>query len=454
MSLHRLAIIVLAAGKGTRMRSDLPKVLHKLAGQSLLQHVLGTCAALTPERIVVVVGPNMPAVEAAARPHAVALQAEQRGTGHAVGAARPALADGAFEDVLIVYGDTPLITPETLQRMIAERRSSGAAAVVLGMRVARPNAYGRLMLDSDGNLAEIVEAAEATPDQLAVTLCNSGVMAVDGAVLFDLIGRISADNAKGEYYLTDLIGLARRDGRIARVIEAPEEELAGVDSRALQAAAEAVLQQRLRRRAMEGGATLVDPGSVFLCADTVLGRDVVIGPSVVFGPGVTIEDGVEIKPFCHIEGAIIRQGAIIGPFARLRPDSEVGAGAHVGNFVELKNAWLGAAAKANHLAYLGDTEIGARSNIGAGAITCNYDGYFKYRTVIGEDVFVGTNTSLVAPVTLGKGASTAAGSVITHDVEPDAFAIGRARQTDKPGYAARFRDEKRRAKEAARDKKE
>ncbi len=454
MSPNRLAIIVLAAGKGTRMRSDIPKVMHKLAGQPLLQHVLAICAALAPDRIVVVVGPGMPTVEAAAKPHAVALQAEQKGTGHAVGAAQAALADSAFEDVLIVYGDTPLITVATLQAMLAERRERNAAAVVLGMRVARPNAYGRLMLDAEGNLAEIVEAAEATPDQLAVTLCNSGVMAVDGAVLFDLIGRISNANAKGEYYLTDLIGLARSDGRIARVIEAPEEELAGVDSRALQATAEAILQGRLRQRAMASGATLTDPGSVFLCADTVLGRDVVIGPNVVFGPGVTIEDGVEIKPFCHIEGTIIRRGALIGPFARLRPTSEVGAGAHVGNFVELKNAWLGEAAKANHLAYLGDTEIGARSNIGAGAITCNYDGYFKYRTVIGEDVFIGTNTSLVAPLTLGKGASTAAGSVITHDVEADAFAIGRARQTDKPGYAARFRDERRRAKAAAAGKKE
>jgi len=462
MSKHSLAIIVLAAGKGTRMRSEHPKVMHKLAGQPMLRHVLDSCERLDPARIVVVVGPDMQAVEAAARPHGVALQAEQRGTGHAVGAAKAALGDARYDDVLVVYGDTALITAETLQHLIDERRRSGAAVAVLGIPIVTANAYGRFVRDEAGNLLEIVEVAEANPEQLAITLCNCGVMAVDGAILFDLIARLSADNAKGEYYLTDLVALARADGRIARAVEVLVEDLAGldprpllgIDSRGLQAGAEAILQRRLRLSAMAEGVTLTDPASVFLCADTALGRDVVIGPNVVFGPGVTVEDGVEIKPFCHIEGALIRSGAIIGPFARLRPDSEVGEQAHVGNFVELKNARLGAGAKANHLAYLGDTEIGARSNIGAGAITCNYDGFFKYRTVIGADVFIGTNTSLVAPVTLGDGASTAAGSVITHDVAPDAFAIGRARQTDKPGYAARFRDIKRRAKAAARSDKE
>ncbi|MEA2753908.1 MAG: bifunctional UDP-N-acetylglucosamine pyrophosphorylase / glucosamine-phosphate N-acetyltransferase, partial [Aliidongia sp.] len=436
------------AGKGTRMRSDIPKVMHKLAGQPLLRHVIETCERLDPARIVVVAGPGMSSVEAAARPHGVALQTEQRGTGHAVAAARPALEGTTFGEVLIAYGDTPLITPETLSLLLEERRRSAAAVAVLGMRVEPPNAYGRLVLDAAGNLVEIVEAAEATAEQRAITLCNSGVMAVDGAVLFELIAGLSDKNAKGEYYLTDLVGLARRSGRIARVVEASAEELAGVDSRALLAAAETIAQRRLRDRVMAGGATLTDPASVFLCADTRLGRDVVIGPNVVFGPGVTVEDRVEIKPFCHIEGALIRSGAIIGPFARLRPDSEVGTDAHIGNFVELKNARLGPGAKANHLAYLGDTEIGAKSNIGAGTITCNYDGFFKHRTVIGADVFIGTNTSLVAPVTIGDGASTAAGSVITHDVGPDALAIGRARQADKPGHAARFRDMKRRAKAA------
>jgi bifunctional UDP-N-acetylglucosamine pyrophosphorylase/glucosamine-1-phosphate N-acetyltransferase len=422
--------------------------MHKLAGQPLLRHVIETCERLDPARIVVVAGPGMSSVEAAAHPHGVALQTEQRGTGHAVAAARTALEGHTFDDVLIAYGDTPLITPETLSLLLEERRRSAAAVAVLGMRVEPPNAYGRLVLDAAGNLVEIVEAAEATAEQRAITLCNSGVMAVDGAVLFELIAGLSDKNAKGEYYLTDLVGLARRSGRIARVVEASAEELAGVDSRALLAAAETIAQRRLRDRVMAGGATLTDPASVFLCADTRLGRDVVIGPNVVFGPGVTVEDRVEIKPFCHIEGALIRSGAIIGPFARLRPDSEVGTDAHIGNFVELKNARLGPGAKANHLAYLGDTEIGAKSNIGAGTITCNYDGFFKHRTVIGADVFIGTNTSLVAPVTIGDGASTAAGSVITHDVGPDALAIGRARQADKPGHAARFRDMKRRAKAA------
>ena len=457
MPQQSLAIVVLAAGKGTRMRSDRPKVMHELAGRPMLRHVLDSCESLDPDRIVVVVGPDMPTVEAAVRPHAVALQAEQKGTGHAVAAARPALADRAFDDVLVVYGDTALLTAETLRALLEERRRSHAAVAVLGIPVERPNAYGRLVRDASGNLADIVEAAEATPEQLAITLCNCGVMAVDGALLFDLVARLSADNAKGEYYLTDLVRLARQDGRIARAVAAPVEELGGldprpllgIDSRELQAGGEAILQQRLRRRALDAGVTLVDPATVFLSADTGFGRDVVIGPNVVFGPGVTIEDGVEIKPFCHIEGAVIRRGAVIGPFARLRPDSDIGAEAHVGNFVELKNAVLGPGAKANHLAYLGDTEIGARSNIGAGAITCNYDGFFKHRTIIGAEVFIATNTSLVAPVTIGDRASTAAGSVITRDVAPDALAIGRARQIDKPGFAATYREQKRRAKAAA-----
>jgi bifunctional UDP-N-acetylglucosamine pyrophosphorylase/glucosamine-1-phosphate N-acetyltransferase len=448
MSRPSLAIIILAAGKGTRMRSDTPKVMHKLASQPMLRHVLETCERLDPTRIVVVAAPGMASVEAAALPHRVALQTEQRGTGHAVGCARPALDDVRFDDVLVAYGDTPLITPQTFARLLEERRRSGAAVAVLGMRVDAPNAYGRLVLDGAGNLAEIVEAAEARPEQLAITLCNSGVMAVDGAVLFDLIAGISDQNTKGEYYLTDLVGLARRSGRIARMVEAPAEELAGVDSRALLAAAEAIVQQRLRARAMEGGVTLTDPSSVFLCLDTRLGRDVVIGPNVVFGLGVTIEDRVEIKPFCHVEGTVIRSGAVIGPFARLRPDSEVGAGGHIGNFVELKNTRLGPGAKANHLAYLGDTAIGARSNIGAGTITCNYDGFSKHHTEIGTDVFIGSNTSLVAPVTIGDGAITAAGSAITRDVASDALAIGRAPQTEKPGHATRFRDIRRRAKAA------
>jgi len=437
--MKRLAVVILAAGKGTRMKSDLPKVMHEIAGKPMLRHVIDTCARLTPEHVVVVAGPNMPTVEAAAAPHALAHQLDQRGTGHAVGSARAAFGVTPFEDVLVVYGDTPLITAETLSRMVEERRRTGAAVVVLGMRVAPPNGYGRLVLDASGNLDAIVEEIEAPPDIWALDLCNSGVMVIDGAILFDLIGRITDDNRKREFYLTDIIRIARGDGRIARAIEASGEELLGVDSRGDQAKAEAILQQRLRAAAMAGGATLTDPGSVFLAADTVLGRDVVIGPNVIFGAGVTVGDRVQIKSFSHIEGAKIGAGAIIGPFARLRPGSVLAEDVHIGNFVELKNAEVGRGAKANHLTYLGDVTVGAGSNIGAGTITVNYDGFGKYRTEIGERAFIGSNSSLVAPVRIGDGAMTAAGSVVTSDVAADAIAIGRARQVDKPGRAAEFR---------------
>ena len=437
--MKRLAVVILAAGKGTRMKSDLPKVMHEIAGKPMLRHVIDTCARLTPDNVVVVAGPEMPAVEAAAAPHALAYQLEQRGTGHAVGCARAAFGDRKFDEVLVVYGDTPLITAETLGRMVEERRTSDAAVVVLGMRVASPNAYGRLVLDAAGDLDAIVEAAEASPEILTLDLCNSGVMVIDGAVLFGLIDRIGSDNSKGEFYLTDIVGLARADGRRARVVEAPVEELVGVNSRADLAVAEAILQQRLRAAAMAGGTTLVDPASVFLAADTVLGRDVVIQPNVVFGAGVSLGDRVQIKAFSHIEGARIGAGAIIGPFARIRPGSVLAEDVHVGNFVELKNAQVGQGAKANHLTYLGDVTVGAGSNIGAGTITVNYDGFGKYRTEIGDGAFIGSHSSLVAPVRIGDGAMTAAGSVITSDVAADAIAIARARQVDKPGRAAEFR---------------
>ena len=439
MSRNRLAVMILAAGKGTRMKSALPKVMHEIAGKPMLRHVIDTCGRLEPDRMVVVAGPDMPSVETAAAPHAIAHQVEQRGTGHAVGAARAALGERRFDAVLVVYGDTPLITAETLSRMVAERQRTDAAVVVLGMRVAPPNAYGRLVLDAAGNLDAIVEAAEASPEILGLDLCNSGVMVIDGAALFDLVDRIKDDNSKGEFYLTDIVGIARGDGRRARVVEAPVDELVGVNSRADLAAAEAILQQRLRAAAMAGGATLVDPASVFLAADTVLGRDVVIGPHVVFGAGVTVGDRVQIKSFSHIEGARIGAGAVIGPFARLRPGTELAEDVHIGNFVELKNTQVGRGAKANHLTYLGDATVGAGSNIGAGSITVNYDGFGKYRTEIGARAFIGSNSSLVAPVRIGDGAMTAAGSVVTRDVEADAIAIGRARQVDKPGHAAAFR---------------
>jgi bifunctional UDP-N-acetylglucosamine pyrophosphorylase/glucosamine-1-phosphate N-acetyltransferase len=434
-----LAIVILAAGKGTRMRSHLPKVMHELAGQPMLKYVIRAAEALLPQHLAVVVGPDMARVAAAAEPYSSVVQSDRLGTGHAVAAALPLLTKWRAESVLVLYGDTPLITPETLARLVEERRRTGAAVAVLGMQVTAPNSYGRLVLDGEGNLARIVETAEAGAAERAITLCNSGVMAIDGSILAGLLGRLGRDNAKGEYYLTQIVALARSDGRIARVVEAPEEELAGIDSRAGLAAAESVLQARLRAAAMDGGATLIDPATVWFSADTRVGRDVVIGPSAFFGPGVTIEDAAEIKAFCHIEGAVIRQGAIVGPFARLRPGTEIGPAAHVGNFVELKNAQLGPGAKANHLSYLGDAEIGAGSNVGAGTITCNYDGFTKSRTVIGRGVFIGSDTALVAPVTIGDGAMTGAGSVITADVAADATVIARSRQVALPGHAARFR---------------
>jgi len=441
----RLAIVILAAGKGTRMQSSLPKVMHSLAQRPMLSHVIAAAESLRPEQIVVVVGPDMPSVVAAAAPHPTVLQSGQRGTGDAVRTALPAL--DRPSDVLVLYGDTPLVEPDTLRRMLEERRRHSAAVVVLGMRVTPPVSYGRLVLDRDGNLAEIIEAAEASPDILALDLCNSGVMAIDGAALPGLVERLTPSPVKDEFYLTDIVALARQDGRIARVIEAPASELAGVDSRAGLAAAEAALQAKLRAKALVAGVTMTDPSTVWFSADTKLGRDVTIEPNVVFGPGVTIEDGVAIKSFCHIEGALIRAGSIVGPFARLRPGSAIGPDAHVGNFVELKNAVLGQGAKANHLTYLGDATIGAGSNIGAGTITCNYDGFFKCRTEIGSNVFIGSNSALVAPLSVGDGALIAAGSTITRDVPADAIVVARGEQIEKPGQAARFRAMKRRQKD-------
>ena len=433
-----LAVCVLAAGKGTRMRSELPKVMHRLAGVPLLAHVLETAETLEPARIVVVVGPGMLTVEAQAYPHAVARQERQLGTGDAVRAALPALSDLGSGILLVLYGDTPLVTPETLRRLLSCVQE-GAAAAVLGMRVAPPNPYGRLVTDAGGGLLEIVEASEADETTAAITLCNSGVMALDSERAQVLLPRLQPANSKGEYYLTDIVRLARAEGGRVSVVEAPAEELAGINNRVELAAAESVLQRRLRERAMIAGVTLSDPQTVHLAADTKLGRDVVIGQHVVFGPGVTVEDGVEIKPFSHIEGGRLRRNAIVGPFARIRPGSDVGEAAHVGNFVELKNTSLAAGAKANHLTYLGDAAVGARTNVGAGTITCNYDGFAKHRTTIGADVFIGSDTALVAPVTIGDGAMIAAGSTITEDVSADATAIARGRQIEKPGHAAAFR---------------
>jgi bifunctional UDP-N-acetylglucosamine pyrophosphorylase/glucosamine-1-phosphate N-acetyltransferase len=417
----------------------LPKVLHRIAGRSMVGHVLDNLAALNPAKTAVVIAPGMDSVAKEVAPHPTVIQAEQLGTGDAVKAARSAIGK-VGGTVLVLFGDSPFVTPETMSRLVARREAADRpAVVVLGMRPQDPTGYGRLVTDAAGNLSAIVEHRDATEAQRGIGLCNSGVMAIDGAVLWDLVDAIGNANAKSEYYLTDVVAIARGKGRSAAVVEAPFRELIGVNSRAELAAAEAIFQHQLRERAFESGVTMTDPTTVFLCADTRLGQDVTIGPNVVFGPGVTVAENVEIRAFCHIEGAAIESGAIIGPYARLRPGSRIGAEAHVGNFVETKNAVLGKGAKANHLTYLGDAEVGAKSNIGAGTITCNYDGHFKTKTTIGENVFIGSNSALVAPVTIGENAIVAAGSVITRDVAADAMAVARGSQVDKPGWAAKFR---------------
>jgi len=454
MTNRNTAIVVLAAGLGTRMKSAKPKVMHPLAGRPMISHLMGTLETLSPERIIVVIGEEMDSVAAAVTPHPTAIQHERLGTGHAVMAAREALA-GFDGDVLVVYGDTPLISAQTLDRMLEVRRSAPhSAVVVLGFRPDDPGAYGRLILDADRGLATIVEVRDANADELAVNLCNSGVMAIDGARLPDLLDGLRNDNVKGEYYLTDIIGLARADGLPCAVVEGEEAELLGINSRADLALAESVVQDKLRAAAMAGGATLVDPGSVFFCDDTVVGRDVTIGPNVVFGPGATIGDDVEIRAFCHIEGATVDAGALIGPFARLRPGARIDVDAHVGNFVEIKNTSVEPGAKVNHLTYIGDARVGAKANVGAGTITCNYDGFFKSHTDIGAGAFIGSNTSLVAPVAVGDGATVGAGSVISRDVPADALAVTRGPLTEKAGWAKRFRDRRGAEKAAAQKKKD
>jgi bifunctional UDP-N-acetylglucosamine pyrophosphorylase/glucosamine-1-phosphate N-acetyltransferase len=441
-----LAAVLLAAGKGTRMKSRLPKVLHPIAGRPMIGHVLASLAPLAAEPTVVVVAPDMDKVAAAVAPHRTAVQERQLGTGHAVLAARGALGEGT-DDLLILYGDTPFISTATLCRLVERRRQSDApAVVVLGMRPSDPAEYGRLVVDGSGRLEAIVEFADADETLRRQGLCNSGVMAVDGRRIWDLLVRLGCDNAKGEYYLTDIVRLAHADGLGAVALEAPADELLGVNSRAELAAAEAAMQKRLRHHAMEEGATLIDPSTVWLSFDTRLGRDVTVGPNVFFGPGVEVADGAEIRGFSHLEGAKVGEGAVIGPFARLRPGSVIGEKAKVGNFVETKNLRLAAGAKANHLAYLGDATVGEGANVGAGTITCNYDGYGKYETIIGAGAFIGTNSSLVAPVTIGPGAIVAAGSVVTEDVAADALAIARARQEQKPGWAILFRQMKQKLK--------
>lgn len=447
-----LACIILAAGKGTRMKSDRPKVLHKVAGRSMVAHVVAAASLLAPEKIVAVIGPGMESVAAEVAPHATVVQENQRGTGDAVMAAR-ALLEGFDGDVLVAYGDTPLVTAKTLGAMVqARREASDPAVVVLGMRPAVPGAYGRLILGADGGLDAIVEYLDATEEQRAVTLCNAGLMAFDGARLFGLLDSIGSDNAKGEYYLTDAVAVARAAGHACRVVEAPADEVVGVNSRAELAEVELIMQRRLRTAAMAAGATLADPDTVYFSHDTRLGRDVLVGQNVVFGLGVDVADRVEIKPFCHLEEVTVSPGAIIGPFARLRPGAEIGPDAHIGNFVEIKNARVHEGAKVNHLTYIGDATVGAKANIGAGTITCNYDGFFKSHTEIGAGAFIGSNSSLVAPVTIGDGAIIGAGSVVTRDVPAASLAVARGRQSIYEGWAASFRT-RRAAEKAAKGKK-
>jgi len=436
--------IILAAGKGTRMKSDRHKVLHEIAGRSMLDHVLASLAELAPARQVVVVGAGRDQVESALAGRAgVVVQEPQLGTGHAVLQAAPAL-EGFAGDVLILYGDVPLITPQTLADMRAARQTPGPdgtlpAMVVLGFRPRDAAAYGRLKTDDNGSLRAIVEFQDASPEERGIGLCNSGVMAVDGGLLFDLLREVGNDNAKGEYYLTDIVALGRAHGHTATVVEADEDEVVGINSRAELAGAEAIFQRRMRDRAMAGGATLTAPDTVFFCHDTILGRDVMIEPNVVFGPGVTIGDHVTIHAFSCLEGATVGPGAAIGPFARLRPGAELHARAKVGNFVEIKKSVLEEGAKVNHLTYIGDATVGKGANVGAGTITCNYDGFAKHRTEIGAGAFIGSNTALVAPVKVGDGAIVGAGSVITADVAVDALGVTRAEQREIKGWAARFR---------------
>ncbi len=446
MSHSETAAIVLAAGLGTRMKSERPKVLHGLAGRAMILHLLDNLAAIKPEKAILVLGPEMEAVSEAVSAAGfnveVVVQQERLGTGHAVQQAESALA-GFKGNVLVLYGDSPLITTETMTSLLDERDSEDdPAVVVLGFRPFDAAAYGRLNLDETGNLASIVEAKDASEDELANDLCNSGFMAIDGAILSDLTAKLSNDNAKGEYYLTDLVGLAIEAGRNCAFVECDEDETIGVNSRSELAEAETILQDRLREQAMANGATLIDPSSVYFAHDTKIGQDVTIDPNVYFGPGVEICDGVHIRAFCHIEGAFVENNAIIGPFARLRPGADIGEDAHIGNFVEIKNATVAAGAKANHLSYIGDAKIGAGANIGAGTITCNYDGYVKSMTEIGTGAFIGSNTALVAPVKVGDGAITGAGSVITKNIDADALALTRPEQKTIDGYAAKLRAKK------------
>jgi len=443
---------VLAAGEGTRMQSGLPKVLHPIAGQPMLAHVLRATPQGEGAGLAVVVGPNHRAVEAEVkrlRPDAATfVQRERLGTAHAVLAARDAIARGA-DDLLVVFGDTPLVSAATFARLRAPLRN-GATLAVLGFRAADPTGYGRLLRQGD-RLTAIREHADATAVERDISLCNAGVMAFDGHKALDIIDRIGDANSKGEFYLGDAVGIVCQVGWEAVVIETGEDEVRGINNKAQLAEAEGVMQARLRRAALDAGVTLIAPETVYLAADTTFGKDVTIEPFVVIGPGVSIGDGAVIHSFTHIVQSSIGKNALVGPYARLRPGTSLGEGAKIGNFVEAKAATLEAGVKVNHLSYIGDAHIGAATNVGAGTITCNYDGFSKHKTTIGKGAFIGTNTSLVAPVNIGDGAYIGSGSVITKDVPADALAVERGQQTNREGGALRFREIKTRGKTPKHD---
>lgn len=434
-----IALVILAAGKGTRMNSDIPKVLHPLAGAPLLVHAMRAGEALGPKRTVVIAGHGFDAVQKAALGYdptvTVVEQTEQLGTAHAVDQARETLA-GFDGDIVVVFGDTPFLQSETLERMLEARKAHDI--VVLGFDVAelQPR-YGRLVMQGD-QLVRIVEYKDASEAERQIRYTNSGLMAGKAEVMFDLIDAVSNDNASGEYYLTEIVGIASHRGLSVTAVKCDEAETLGIDSRADLARAEAALQTRMRENAFENGVTLTAPDTVHFAFDTVIGRDAVIEPHVVFGPGVTVESGAKVRAFSHLEGCHIARGSVVGPYARLRPGAELSEDVRIGNFVELKNASIGAGTKVNHLSYIGDATLGKNTNVGAGTVTCNYDGVMKHHTFIGNNVFIGSDTMLVAPVHVGDGAMTGSGSVITSDVEPEALAVARAPQIEKPGMATKL----------------
>jgi bifunctional UDP-N-acetylglucosamine pyrophosphorylase / glucosamine-1-phosphate N-acetyltransferase len=432
-----LACIILAAGQGTRMRSTKAKVLHEVAGFPMIIHVRRACEAMVPYKIIGVIGPDAPEVGEAVAPHSSVVQKERKGTAHAVLAAKDELR-GFQGRVLIVYGDTPLLRPETLSALVGQK----APVSVLTFEPADPAQYGRVFLSDEGLVDSIIEYADATPEQRKHKLCNAGVMAFDSDVLWSILSDIKPNNAKGEFYLTDAIAIARQRGIACGYVTGDAEEVLGINSRTELANAEHIMQQRLRHSLMEQGVSLINPETVHLCADTRIAADVVIHPFVVFGPSVVIDEGVDILSFSHLEGVRVKKGSRIGPYARLRPGTIVGEGAHIGNFVEIKKSTIEAGAKINHLSYVGDARVGARTNIGAGTITCNYDGFHKHYTDIGADVFVGSDTALVAPIKIGDRATIAAGSTITENVPEDSLGIARTKQSNKDGWAKRFRDKK------------